>query len=131
MSETINPLAAMLEQYEKNNKPKYEKVDKVYDLKNYFNIYMKEGVNSATKQIRILPNPNGSPFIEMHTHKVLVDGTWKTFACLKHEKNEPCPFCEAREVLLATGSDSDQMPFALGIIALGLALIGIKRRRVA
>jgi len=108
MSETINPLAAMLEQYEKNNKPKYEKIDKVYDLKNYFNIYMKEGVNSATKQIRILPNPNGSPFIEMHTHKVLVDGTWKTFACLKHEKNEPCPFCEAREVLLSTGSDSDK-----------------------
>jgi LPXTG-motif cell wall-anchored protein len=33
--------------------------------------------------------------------------------------------------LPATGSDSDQMPFALGIIALGLALIGFKRRRVA
>jgi LPXTG-motif cell wall-anchored protein len=33
--------------------------------------------------------------------------------------------------LPATGSDSDQMPFALGIIALGLALIGFKRRRAA
>jgi LPXTG-motif cell wall-anchored protein len=33
--------------------------------------------------------------------------------------------------LPATGSDSNQMPFALGIIALGLALIGFKRRRVA
>ena len=33
--------------------------------------------------------------------------------------------------LPATGTDSDQLPFALGIIALGLALIGFKRRRVA
>jgi len=33
--------------------------------------------------------------------------------------------------LPATGSDSNQMPFALGIIALGLALIGFKRRRSA
>ena len=33
--------------------------------------------------------------------------------------------------LPATGSDSDQMPFALGIIALGMALIGFKRRRAA
>jgi LPXTG-motif cell wall-anchored protein len=33
--------------------------------------------------------------------------------------------------LPATGNESDQMPFALGIIALGLALIGFKRRRSA
>jgi LPXTG-motif cell wall-anchored protein len=33
--------------------------------------------------------------------------------------------------LPATGSDSNQMPFALGIVALGLALIGFKRRRAA
>jgi LPXTG-motif cell wall-anchored protein len=33
--------------------------------------------------------------------------------------------------LPATGNESDQMPFALGIIALGLALVGFKRRRVA
>jgi LPXTG-motif cell wall-anchored protein len=33
--------------------------------------------------------------------------------------------------LPATGNESDQMPFALGIIALGLALIGFKRRRAA
>jgi hypothetical protein len=37
-----------------------------------------------------------------------VDGEWKTFACLKHEKGEACPFCEAREALLATGKDSDK-----------------------
>jgi LPXTG-motif cell wall-anchored protein len=41
------------------------------------------------------------------------------------------PVTVAANTLPATGSDSDQMPFALGIIALGLALIGIKRRRAA
>jgi hypothetical protein len=44
----------------------------------------------------------------MHGHKVMVDGEWKTFPCLKHEKGEACPFCEAREELLATGKDSDK-----------------------
>jgi hypothetical protein len=39
---------------------------------------------------------------------VQVDGEWKTFPCLKHEKGEACPFCEAREALLATGKDSDK-----------------------
>ena len=39
MSEKKNALAAMLEQYESNNKPKYEKKnEKVYDLKTYFKI---------------------------------------------------------------------------------------------
>jgi hypothetical protein len=111
MSNEKNALDAMLAQYEKNNAPKYVKSEtaKVYDLKNYFNTYIKEGVKSATKQIRILPTTDGStPFVEVHTHKVQVDGEWKTFACLKHEKNEACPFCEAREALLATGKDSDK-----------------------
>lgn len=110
MSTQNNALAAMLEQYEANNKPKYEKkTEKVYDLKNYFNTYIKEGVKSAEKTIRILPTPDGSsPFVEIHAHKIKVDGEWKTFACLKHERNEPCPFCEAREALLATGKESDK-----------------------
>jgi len=111
MSTEKNALDAMLAQYEKNNAPKYVKSEtaKVYDLKNYFNTYIKEGIISATKQIRILPTADGStPFVEMHAHKVLVDGEWKTFPCLKHEKNESCPFCEARELLLSTGSESDK-----------------------
>lgn len=111
MSTEKNALDAMLAQYEKNNAPKYVKSEtaKVYDLKNYFNTYIKEGIKSATKQIRILPTGDGStPFVEMHAHKVLVDGEWKTFPCLKHEKNETCPFCEARELLLSTGSESDK-----------------------
>lgn len=111
MSEKTNPLEAMLAQYESNNKPKYEKATtaKVYDLKNYFNTWIKDGVKSATKEIRILPTTDGSsPFVELHGHKIQVEGTWKTFACLKHEKNEACPFCEAREALLSTGSPSDK-----------------------
>jgi len=110
MSNEKNSLLAILEQYEANNKPKYEKkTEKVYDLKNYFNTYIKEGVKSATKQIRILPSANGgSPFVEMHGHKIQVDGEWKTFPCLKHEKGEACPFCEAREALLSTGRESDK-----------------------
>lgn len=110
MSEQKNALAAMLEQYESNNKPKYEKkTDKVYDLKNYFNTFIPEGVKSATKTIRVLPTADGSsPFVEMWGHKIQVDGEWKTFPCLKHEKNEPCPFCEAREALLATGKEAEK-----------------------
>lgn len=110
MSNEKNALDAMLAQYEKNNAPRPVKTEaKVYDLKNYFNTYIKEGIKSATKQIRILPTADGStPFVEVHTHKVQVDGEWKTFACLKHEKGEACPFCEAREALLATGKESDK-----------------------
>jgi len=112
MSETKqNALEAMLSQYETNNKPKYtpRAEAKVYDLKNYFNTFMKDGVDSVKKEIRILPTADGSsPFVEMYGHKVQVEGEWKTFACLKHEKGEACPFCEAREALLATGKDSDK-----------------------
>ena len=109
MSNENDALKAMLEQYEKNNAPKYEKKsEKVYDLKNYFNTHIKDGVKSATKEIRILPAQNGSPFVEVHGHKVQVDGEWKTFACLKHEKDEACPFCEAYEELHSTGKESDK-----------------------
>jgi len=41
------------------------------------------------------------------------------------------PVTVAVETLPATGSDSDQLPFAIGLLALGLALIGFKRRRSA
>ena len=105
----MNALEAMLAQYEKNNAPKYEKQEaKTYDLKNYFNTYIPESVKSGTKTIRILPSQNGSPFVEMYGHKVMIDSEWKTFPCLKHEKGEACPFCEARQELLATGKDSDK-----------------------
>ncbi len=107
-NEKKDSLAAMLEQYQSKSKPRFEKKEeKVYDLKNYFNTFIKDGVKSATKTIRILPTSDGStPFVEFKGHKRKVDGVWKTFACLKHEKKEDCPFCEARELLLAQGTDA-------------------------
>jgi len=111
MSEQKNPLEAMLAQYEANNKPKYSKPaeSNVYDLKNYFTTHIKDGVASAVKNIRILPTSDGSsPFVEMHAHRVQIDGDWKKLPCLKHEKGEPCPFCEAYEALRATGKESDK-----------------------
>lgn len=114
MSETkkTNALDSILKQYEESNAPKSTSTTaKTYDLKNYFNTFLKEGIKSGVKRVRILPTSDGSsPFVVMHGHKATVDGEHKTFPCLKHEKNEACPFCEAREVLLATGrEDSKEM----------------------
>jgi hypothetical protein len=106
----LTPLELMLAQYEANNKPKYETSEtaKVYDLKNYFNTFIGKTVKSATKEIRILPSKDGSAFSQMYGHKIQVDGEWKTFPCLAHEEKKPCPFCEARELLLATGETTSK-----------------------
>ena len=109
MSKT-NTLDAMLKQYE-NSANSYAKKEssKVYDLKNYFTTHLSDKQKSTTKRIRILPTEDGSsPFVQIHGHKMQVDGEWKTFVCLKHEKDEDCPFCEAREALLATGKEQDK-----------------------
>jgi hypothetical protein len=109
MSKT-NTLDAMLKQYE-NSANSYAKKEssKVYDLKNYFTTHLSDKQKSATKRLRILPTEDGSsPFVQIHGHKMQVDGEWKTFICLKHEKDEDCPFCEAREALLATGKEQDK-----------------------
>jgi hypothetical protein len=103
-------LAAMLKQYE-GNSSSYSKNSsaKEYDLKNYFTTYLSDKQKTATKRIRVLPTSDGTtPFKEIHGHKIQVDGEWKTFVCLKHEKDEDCPFCEAREALLASGKESDK-----------------------
>lgn len=39
-----------------------------------------------------------------YVHKTVLGN----FTCLKEEINKPCPFCEAHEALLATGTDSDK-----------------------
>ena len=99
----------MLKTYDESHKPMNSNAKK-YDLKNYFSTYLKDGVNQATKKIRILPPQNGAtvPWTIKWGHKIQVDGDWKTYACLKHEDDEPCPFCEAREVLLSSGLESDK-----------------------
>lgn len=112
---TVSALDAMLAQYNTNSAPKTSKNEsaKTYDLKNYFNTFIKEGLLTGTKTIRILPTADGSsPFVEIHTHKAKVEengkSVWKTFACLKHELNEPCPFCEAKDALYASGTEGDK-----------------------
>jgi hypothetical protein len=105
-----NTLSEMLSQYE-NSSNSYAKKEssKVYDLKNYFTTHLSDKQKSATKRIRIVPIEDGSsPFVQIHGHKMQVDGEWKTFICLKHEKDEDCPFCEAQDALRATGKEQDK-----------------------
>jgi hypothetical protein len=101
----------MMKQYESSHNGKRDSgSQKTYDLKNYFNTILPKGVDSETKRIRILPPSEGSktPFTTMWGHVKKVNGEWKTFPCPKHEKGEDCPFCQAREALLATGKDEDK-----------------------
>jgi hypothetical protein len=82
------------------------KTKHVFNKNIYFATFLKDGVNSDKKQIRIL-EPKGadeSPFVEIMGHKKQIGTKWPTFICPKYEKGEPCPFCEARELLLAEGS---------------------------
>ena len=84
---------------------------KTYDLKNYFNTYLPDGVNSLTKTIRILKYDvtDRKFWGEMYAHKKEVEPKkWRTFTCIKHEKGEECPFCETRKMLLDTGKESDK-----------------------
>lgn len=104
----MSALDAILKQYDKNSNPTGSSERKTYDLKNYFNTMLKDGIKTGSKKVRILPNAGKSPFVEMMAHKIKVGSDWKTFACLQHEKQTDCPFCEAREALLATGKDSDK-----------------------
>lgn len=103
-------LNAILKQYENNTKSNASKKMTSEDrLKQYFTTFLPDGVNSAKKRIRILPvGENESPFKEVMGHKAQVNGQWRTFICPKHENDADCPFCEARQELIATGLESDK-----------------------
>jgi hypothetical protein len=103
-------LDAILKQYKKNtSNASSKKMSNEERLKQYFTTYIPDGVQSKTKRIRILPvGENQTPFVEVKGHKAQVGGQWRTFICPKHEKDEECPFCEAREALLATGEKDDK-----------------------
>ena len=111
-NKTLDPIAnAMLKEYEDALTPKKPVVKSTFDLKNYFSTYLPEGVKTGTKQIRILPSQsNGNPFDSMQVHTRQVDGKWLKFTCLKHnsEIDKDCPFCEARQELLASGKATDK-----------------------
>lgn len=105
----------MMKQYE-NAGDNNSKKGKKYELSNYFSTFLKKGVNADTRTIRILP-PNGdskTPFDSYWGHKLKVNGDHKTFTCLRSEVMDengnpsPCPFCELRDELLATGNLADK-----------------------
>jgi len=98
----------MMKSYADSHKQNTAVTAKVYDEKNYFSTNIPKSEREADKTIRILPQ-DGNFWTVFHGHKKqLPDGTWKTFPCLKHEEGKDCPFCEAREALLATGKESDK-----------------------
>jgi hypothetical protein len=98
----------MMKSYADSHKQNTAITAKVYDEKNYFSTNIPKSESEADKTIRILPQ-DGNFWTVFHGHKKqLPDGTWKTFPCLKHEEGKDCPFCEAREALLATGKESDK-----------------------
>lgn len=104
----MSRLNSMMDQYEKNSTPSTPKKNKFakYDEKNYFGTRLDKGVNSAQHQIRVISeSEEASPFTEVHIHKKKLDGKFKTFPCPLKEKGLPCPFCEARNLLLANGSE--------------------------
>lgn len=103
-------LDAILAQYEKNSSSNSNYSQKTYDLKNYFTTFLDKGIKEASRVIRILPPSEGqkTPFVEVMVHKIKINGEYKTFICPKHEDSKDCPFCEARELLLAEGKESDK-----------------------
>lgn len=103
-------LDAILNQYKNNtSNASKNRMTSEERLKQYFTTYLPDDMQSATKRIRILPvGENQSPFIEIMGHKAQVNGQWRTFICPKHEKDESCPFCEAKEALYATGEQKDK-----------------------
>lgn len=102
---------AMMKQYEENSTSSNKRKNTTtFNENNYFGTRLPDGVNSAQMRVRILEPKDISetPFVEVHGHKKKVDGKYRTFVCPKYEKNEKCPFCEARELLLAEGSQESK-----------------------
>ena len=103
-------LDSIKKQYAENSAPKKPKTKHVFNKDVYFGTFLDEGINSAQKQIRIIEpkGENDSPLVEIMGHKKQVGTKWPTFICPKHERGEACPFCEARDILLAEGSEESR-----------------------
>lgn len=101
----------MMSQYEsskpKANSPKLSEEDR---LKQYFSTFIPKEIKSAEKTIRILPPLEGdeTPFVNIKAHSIQVNGKWEKFICPEFAEGKPCPFCDARRELLATGDESDK-----------------------
>ena len=111
MSEIKDPvLEAILKQYEDNAAKANKKPATAFDAKHYFTTFIEKNVKEAKKTIRLLEGQDGgSIFEEVFVHsKKGADGQNKKFICLEKQLNQPCPFCEARRLLLADGTDESK-----------------------
>ena len=107
--EEINPLDAILSQYEKNsekgggNKPKVSNEER---LKKYFTEKLKKGEKTAEKTFRILPSsdPSKSPFVETYYHEMNVNGNYDKIHCTKLNDGGECKLCDAKDALYEDGS---------------------------
>lgn len=110
--ENNEQLDAMLDAYAKSQAPRFAPKEpaNVFDANNYFTIYdLADNELTKQKDIRILPSATGgSPISEVYIHDTVVDGKKAKFPCLKHLKDEACPFCETKDLLLATGTQADK-----------------------
>jgi len=107
--EEINPLDAILSQYEKNSergggsKPKVSNEER---LKKYFTEKLRQGQKSAEKTFRILPSndPTKSPFVETYYHEMNVNGKYEKIHCTKLNDGGECKLCDAKDALYEDGS---------------------------
>jgi hypothetical protein len=105
----INPLDAILSQYEKNsekgggNKPKISNEER---LKKYFTEKLRQGQKTAEKTFRILPSsdPKKSPFEEVYYHEMNVNGKYEKIHCTKLNDGGECKLCDAKDALYEDGS---------------------------
>lgn len=103
MANENSTLEAMLAQYEAASTLRKSTT---FDLKNYFTTYLEDGIDNKNMIVRVLPI-DGSPFQEVHVHSMKVEGKNRKFVCPSYMSDEPCPFCETREQLLASGDKAD------------------------
>jgi len=107
--EEINPLDAILSQYEKNSerggssKPKVSNEER---LKKYFTEKLRQGQKTAEKTFRILPSndPTKSPFVETYYHEMNVNGKYEKIHCTKLNDGGECKLCDAKDALYEDGS---------------------------
>lgn len=93
-------------QQNSSGKPKISQEER---MKKYFTTHIPDGVASAQKIIRLLPVKQGEQlFTAIQGHSIQVEGAWKKFICPEFASNgtEPCPFCEARDLLFKKGDEN-------------------------
>lgn len=113
MSNTNNKVQALLDFYAENTQKKAKKETKKVSqdefFKQYFALYLPDGVEKGHKILRILPDKDGGlvPFKIVHVHDRKNDkGTFDKYLCLHENFGEDCPFCQARQTLYANGENN-------------------------